>query len=122
MTDQKKDRLDSLIDFILSDDSPVTADDQPDLDLFEKALTAAESKIARERLARARTGAAFSHAGFGGKVDMDRGRHLLARAKAGDPSMRVTLAARFGDGSMEGDMEAIAEDLAELDAESREED
>ena len=122
MTDPKKDSVDSVLEFILSDDSPVGPEDQSDLDLFNKAQAAAEQKLARARLERAKAGAAASQRSSAKVLDLDSARQLIARARAGDHSAQVTLAARFGDGAMDADLEAIAEDLAELEAEDREED
>jgi hypothetical protein len=38
-------RTDSLTDFILSDDSPVTAEDQPAIAMFNAAISAAQQQI-----------------------------------------------------------------------------
>lgn len=122
MTDPKKDSVDSVLEFILSDDSPIGPEDQSDLDLFNNTQKAAEQKLARARLERAKAGAAEAQRPTAKVLDLDGARRLIARARAGDSSAQVTLAARFGDGAMDGDLEAIAEDLAELEAESREED
>lgn len=122
MTDPKKDSVDSVLEFILSDDSPIGPEDQSDLDLFNNAQKAAEQKLARARLERAKAGATEAQRPIAKVLDLDGARRLIARARAGDSSAQVTLAARFGDGAMDGDLEAIAEDLAELEAESREED
>lgn len=122
MTDRKKDPVDNFLEFILSDDSPIGPDDQSDLDLFNNAQAAAEQRLARERLERAKAGAREAELPSAKVLDLDNARRLLARAKAGDKSAEVTLAARFGDGSMDGDMDVILEGLAELEAESREED
>ncbi len=122
MTDPKKDSVDSFLDFILSDDSPIGPEDQSDLDLFNNAQVAAEQKLARARLERAKAGATEAQRPSAKVLDLDGARRLIARARSGDNSAQVTLAARFGDGAMDGDLEAIAEDLAELEAERREED
>lgn len=122
MTDRKKDPVDSFLEFILSDDSPFGPEDQSDLDLFNNAQAAAEQKLARARLERAKAGAAQAQRPSAKVLDLEGARKLIARARAGDTSAQVTLAARFGDGAMDGDLDAIAEDLAELEAESREED
>lgn len=122
MTDPKKDSVDSFLEFILSDDSPIGPEDQSDLDLFNNAQKAAEQKLARARLERAKAGATEAQHPTAKVLDLDGARRLIARARAGDSSAQVTLAARFGDGAMDGDLEAIAEDLAELEAENREED
>lgn len=122
MTDRKKDPVDNFLEFILSDDSPIGPDDQSDLDLFNNAQAAAEQRLARERFERAKAGAREADLPSAKVLDLDNARRLLARAKAGDKSAEITLAARFGDGSMDGDMDVILEGLAELEAESREED
>lgn len=122
MTDPKKDSVDSFLEFILSDDIPIGPEDQSDLDLFNNAQVAAEQKLARARLERAKAGATEAQRPSAKVLDLDGARRLIARARSGDSSAQVTLAARFGDGAMDGDLEAIAEDLAELEAESREED
>ena len=122
MTDRKKDPVDNFLEFILSDDSPIGPDDQSDLDLFNNAQAAAEQRLARARLDRAKAGAKAAELPSAKVLDLDNARRLLARARAGDKSAEITLAARFGDGSMDGDMDVILEGLAELEAESREED
>ena len=91
--------------------------------LFNDAISAAEQRLARARLQRAKAGAAASAQPSSVKsLDLERARRLLERAKAGDETARVTLAARFGDGSMDGDIESILEDLAELEEEDCEKD
>lgn len=123
MNDRKKEALDNFLEFILSDNSPVEPEDQSSVDLFNSAINAGEMRLARARLERAKAGAAASAEQSNVKgLDLERARRLLERARAGDETARVTLAARFGDGSMEGDIEAILEDLAELEEEYREKD
>ncbi|RWX40286.1 hypothetical protein ELH72_08645 [Rhizobium ruizarguesonis] len=120
MSDKKKDALDNLIEFILSDDTPVGPEDEDDLKIFNDAIEQAETKLAKSRLERARAGAIFSNrSGNVGNLDIARARKLYERAKAGDTTAGLTLAARFGDGSMDGDLEAILEDLAELEDEDK---
>ena len=122
MTDRKKDLESNLIDFILSDETPVQPDGRGDIDLFNTAVATAKQKLARARMERAKAGVAAGERGAAKVVDLESARRLFERAKAGDETARVTLAARFGDGTMDGDMDAILEDLAELEAEDREED
>ena len=123
MNDRKKEALDNFLEFILSDNSPVEPEDQSSVDLFNSAINAGEARVARARLERAKAGAATSAQQSKVKgLHLERARQLLERAKAGDETARVTLAARFGDGSMEGDIEAILEDLAELEEDDREKD
>lgn len=123
MNDRKKEALDNFLEFILSDNSPVEPEDQSSVDLFNSAINAGEARVARARLERAKAGAAASAQQSNVKgLDLERARRLLERAKAGDETARITLAARFGDGSMEGDIEAILEDLAELEDDDREKD
>jgi hypothetical protein len=123
MNDRKKEALDNFLEFILSDNSPVQPEDQSSVDLFNSAINAGEARVARARLERAKAGAATSAQQSNVKgLDLQRARRLLERAKAGDETARITLAARFGDGSMEGDIEAILEDLAELEEDDREKD
>lgn len=122
MTDPKKDELDHLIDFMLSDDSPIGPEDQDDLARFDRAMAAAEARLARRRLERAKAGVASDRRVGTSPVNIELGRRILAQARSGDHSVQVTLAARFGDGSMKGDLDAIAEDLAELDADSHDKD
>ncbi|UFW80149.1 hypothetical protein [Rhizobium sp. SU303] len=123
MSDTKKDALDNLMEFILSDDTPVGAEDEDDLKIFSDAVEQAELKLAKSRLERARAGAFSSN--MSGKVtslDIEKARRLYERAKAGDTTAGLTLAARFGDGSMDGDLDAILEDLAELEGDDDAED
>lgn len=123
MNDRKKEALDNFLEFILSDNSPVEPEDQSSVDLFNSAINAGEARVAGARLERAKAGAATSAQQSNVKgLDLERARRLLERAKAGDETARITLAARFGDGSMEGDIEAILEDLAELEEDDREKD
>tara|TARA_R110002020_G_scaffold69730_9_gene181456 strand:+ start:29044 stop:29421 length:378 start_codon:yes stop_codon:yes gene_type:complete len=118
MSDKKKDALDNLIDFILSDDAPVGPEDEQDIELFDAAIAQGESKVAKSRLDRARAGALESNfASNLSDLGLERARRLYDNAKAGDTAAGLTLAARFGDGSMDGDLDAILEDLAELEAE-----
>lgn len=119
----RKEALDNFLEFILSDNSPVEAEDQSSVDLFNSAIGAGEARLARARLERAKAGAASSsqRSNVSG-LDLERARLLLEGAKAGDETARVTLAARFGDGSMDGDIDAILEDLAELEEDDREKD
>lgn len=120
MNDEKKEALDNFLDFILSDNSPVAPEDQHCVDFFNDAIRAAEQRLARARLQRAKAGASASAQPASIRsFDLERARRLLERAKAGDETARVTLAARFGDGSMDGDLESILEDLAELEEEDR---
>lgn len=117
MGDDKKDALGNLIDFILSDDTPVGPEDEEDIKLFNDAIEQAEAKLARMRLERARAGAFES--GVTSKVSdigIERAQRRYDRAKAGDATAGLTLAARFGDGTLDGDRDAILEDLAELEA------
>ena len=123
MNDKKKEALDNFLEFILSDSSPVEPEDQSTVDLFNSAISAAEARLAHARLERAKAGAAASAQQSNVKgLDLERARRLLERAKAGDENTRVTLAARFDDGLMEGDIGAILEDLAELEEDDREKD
>lgn len=118
MSDNKKDALDSLIDFIFSDDTPVSPEDEEDLVLFKDAIQQAEARLAMSRLERARAGAFSSNMSSNvSNIDKERAKRRYDRAKAGDATAGLTLAARFGDGSMDGDLEAILEDLAELEDE-----
>jgi len=118
MSDKKKDALDSLIDFIFSDDTPVSPEDEEDLDIFKDAIQQAEARLAKSRLERARAGAFSSNMSSNvSNIDKERAKRRYDRAKAGDATAGLTLAARFGDGSMDGDLEAILEDLAELEDE-----
>ncbi|MCQ1572727.1 hypothetical protein NFO65_18520 [Neorhizobium galegae] len=115
MSDEKKDALDNLIEFILSNDTPIGPEDEEDLRIFSDTLAKAETALAKARLERARAGV-FSHgmAANTNKPDIEGAKRLLERAKARDATAGVTLAARFGDGSMDGDLDAVLEDLAEL--------
>lgn len=122
MADRKKDKLDHLIEFILDDDSPVEAEDQKYADLFDGALASGEQRLARARLDRAKAGVQASKQEGGKVLDLAGARRLLERARAGDASAQVTLAARFGDGSLDGDFDIILEGIAELEADQREED
>jgi hypothetical protein len=120
MSETKKDALDNLIDFIFSDDRSVGPEDEDDLKVFCDAIEQAEIKLARSRLERAREGVFASNmAGNVSSLDMERAKRRYDRAKSGDATAGLTLAARFGDGSMDGDLEAILEDLAELEDEDR---
>ncbi|GEM_PF-4807403 len=120
MSDKKKDALDNLVDFIFSDDTPVGPEDEDDLKIFNDAIEQAEMKLAKARLERARAGAFSSNMSSSvSNLDMERAKRRYQRAKAGDATAGLTLAARFGDGSMDGDLEAILEDLAELDDEDK---
>lgn len=107
--------IDRILDFILSDDSPLDAADLKNVKAFDNVVSEAEARVAHQRLARARAGAMA----YGGVVSLNdfgraRAKLLLDRAKAGDKSAGLTLAARFGDGSMDQDMDAMLEDIAEL--------
>ncbi|MDX0840018.1 hypothetical protein GOD96_29395 [Sinorhizobium medicae] len=118
MSDKKKDAVDNFIDFILSDDSPVGPEDEANIQMFNNAIDSAKIKLAKARLERAREGAFSSNMSSGvSNLDKERAKRRYERAKAGDPTAGLTLAARFGDGSMDGDLEAILEDLAELEDE-----
>jgi hypothetical protein len=122
MSDKKKDDLDNLIEFILSDETPVGPEDEDDLKLFDNAIALAETKLAKARLERARSGVLASNMiNNVSDLKIERARRLYERAKAGDATAGLTLAARFGDGSMEGDEDAILEDLAELEADDDDE-
>ncbi|XKM38219.1 hypothetical protein A4U53_003855 (plasmid) [Rhizobium ruizarguesonis] len=50
MGDKKKGALDSLIDFIFSDDTPVSPEDEGDLDIFKDAIQQADARLAKSRL------------------------------------------------------------------------
>jgi hypothetical protein len=122
MGDGKKDAMDSLLEFILADDTPVGLEDAESLRLFQKATEDGQARVAKARLQRAREGAfAASMKHNVTPLALERARQLYERAKAGDPTAELTLAARFGDGSMDGDLDAILEDLAELEAENDDE-
>lgn len=121
MADRKKDKLDHLIEFILDDNSPVEAEDQKYVDLFDSALASGEQRLARARLDRAKAGVQASKQEAGKVLDIASARRLFERARAGDASAEVTLAARFGDGSLDGDIDIILEGIAELEADQREE-
>lgn len=119
MNDNKIDAVDNFLNFILSENAPLLPEDKSSLDMFDKAVDNAEKRLAHARLERAKAGVAASVNGAKTKnIDLERARHLFERAKAGDPTAQVTLAARFGDGSMDGDMDYILEDLAELEEEN----
>lgn len=116
MTDNKKDAIDSFIDFILSDDTAVGPEDEANVQMVKDALADAEMKLARARFERARAGAFASNMkGIASDLSVERAKKLYERAKRGDATAGLTLAARFGDGSMDGDLDAILEDLAELE-------
>ena len=118
MSDKKKDAVDNFLDFILSDDSPVGPEDDANIEMFNNAIESAKARLAKSRLERARAGA-FSNDMSNGlsNLDKERAKRRYDRAKAGDSTAGLTLAARFGDGSMDGDLDAILEDLAELEDE-----
>lgn len=123
MTDKKKDAIDSFIDFVLSDDTPLGPEDQANVQMVRGAIEQAEAKLARARLDRARAGAFSNNMSSGvSNLDMERARRIYDRAREGDSTAGLTLAARFGDGSMDGDIEAILEDIAELEAEDEADD
>jgi hypothetical protein len=122
MADRKKDKLDHLIEFILDDDSPMEAEDRKYVDLFDGALASGEQRLARARLDRAKAGVQAGKREADKVLDLAGARRLLERARAGDASAKVTLAARFGDGSLDGDLDIILEGIAELEADQREED
>lgn len=116
MSDKNRDALDNLIEFILSNETPVEPEDEADLRIFSGAVEQAEMKLAKARFERARSGAFTSNMkGIVSDLSIERARRLYERAKAGDETAGLTLAARFGDGSMDGDLDAILEDLAELE-------
>ncbi|MBY5477114.1 hypothetical protein HFO84_07180 [Rhizobium leguminosarum] len=118
MSDQKKDAVDNFIDFILSDDTPLGPEDAANVQMVRSAIDQAEMKLAKSRLERARAGAFSSNMSINvSNIDKERAKRRYDRAKAGDATAGLTLAARFGDGSMDGDLEAILEDLAELEDE-----
>lgn len=118
MNDQKKDAVDNFIDFILSDDTPLGPEDAANVQMVRGAIEQAEMKLAKSRLERARAGAFSSNMSINvSDIDKERAKRRYDRAKAGDDTAGLTLAARFGDGSMDGDLEAILEDLAELEDE-----
>jgi len=120
MIDKKKDAVDNLIDFILSDDSAVGPEDEINIRMFNTATDAAKIKLAKARLERARAGA-FSNnmSGNVNHLDLERAKRRYERARSGDSTVGLTLAARFGDGSMDGDLESILQDLAELEDEEK---
>lgn len=116
MSDKNRDALDNLIEFILSNEAPVEREDEDDLRIFSGAIEQAEMKLAKARFERARSGAFTSNMkGIVSDLSIERAKRLYERAKAGDEMAGLTLAARFGDGSMDGDLDAILEDLAELE-------
>lgn len=120
MSDKKKDAVDNFIDFILSDDTPLGPEDAANVQMVRSAIEQAETKLAKSRLERARAGAFSSNITAKlSDLDVERARWRYDRAKAGDATAGLTLAARFGDGSMDGDLEAILEDLAELEDEDK---
>ncbi|RVL64704.1 hypothetical protein [Sinorhizobium meliloti] len=120
MSDKKKDAVDNFIDFILSDDTPLGPQDAANVQMVRSAIEQAEMKLAKSRLERARAGAFSSNMTTNlSDLDVERARRRYDRAKAGDATAGLTLAARFGDGSMNGDLEAILEDLAELEDEDK---
>jgi len=111
----EKDQIDNFLEFILNDDSPMAPEDMVLVEMFDRTISEAESQLTRARFERAKAGALAAYSKPDGNVvNLERARALLQRAKDGDTSAQVTLAARFGDGFMDGDMDAIAEDLAEL--------
>lgn len=118
MSDEKKDAVDNFIDFILSDDTPLGPEDAANVQMVRGAIEQAEMKLAKSRLERARAGAFSSNMTPRlNDLDVERAKRRYDRAKAGDATAGLTLAARFGDGSMNDDLEAILEDLAELEDE-----
>ena len=122
MADRKKDKLDHLIQFILDDDSPVDPEDQKYVDIVDRTLSSGEQRLARARLQRAKAGVQAAKQEEGRVLDLASARRLYDRARSGDASALVTLAARFGDGSLDGDLDVILEGIAELEADQREED
>lgn len=115
MTTPPKDPIDNILDFILSDDSPLTPEDKADAARFDRAIAQAEQKLAQDRLARARAGV-LAHHGSSIVSDLarEKAKRLVERARSGDRGAQLTLAARFGDGSMNQDMDAVIDDIAEL--------
>lgn len=123
MSSPPKDPLDNILDFILSDDSPLDDHDREQAMRFRNAIAEGEHRVARNRLNQAKSAVAeYKEKGDVKDFDRERAKRLFERAKAGDDSAQITLAARFGDGSMEEDMDAILEDLAELDDDETTED
>lgn len=123
MNDRNKDAVDHFIDFILADDSPVGPEDEANIQMFNNAVEKAKIRVAKARLERARAGAYSNSMSAGvSNLDRERAKRIYDRAKAGDTSDGLTLAARFGDGSMDGDLNAILEDIAELEDDENEKD
>lgn len=115
MSDKKNDAVENFMNFILSDETPVGPEDEEDLKMFDDAVEQAELKVARARMDRARAGVFANTMSSNLKnLDIERARRIYDRAKAGDSTSGLTLAARFGDGTLDGDRDAILEDLAEL--------
>lgn len=79
---------------------------------FDRAIANGQEKLAIRQFDRAKAEAAAYRSPAVADLDLERARwDLKSAGTAGAP---ITLAARFGDGTMDEDMEAVLEDLAEL--------
>lgn len=47
---EQNDAVDNMIDFILSDETPVGPEDQPNIDMFDSAIASAKERLATEQI------------------------------------------------------------------------
>lgn len=112
MTEDPKEKHDRILDFVFVDASDETEVDAADVATFEHAVGRAKAQLARQRLEQAKAGAAGYRPPAVANLDLERPRRDLKLS--GTAAAPITLAARFGDGSIDEDMDAVLEDLAEL--------
>lgn len=48
----KKDAVDNMIDFILSDETPIGPEDQPNIDMFDSAIASAKDRLHHEAMVK----------------------------------------------------------------------
>jgi hypothetical protein len=112
MTEDPKEKHDRILDFVFVDASDETEVGAEDVATFAHAIGRAKAQLARQRLKQAKAGAAGYRPPSVASLDLERARRELKQS--GTAAAPITLAARFGDGSMDEDMDALLEDLAEL--------
>ncbi len=113
MTRKKEEMLDPVLEFVLceeaSDPAIVAAED---VAAFDRAIALGKKKLAQRTLQKAQREAAGYKPRKVTSLDIERARREVKLAQS-DKS-QITMAARFGDGTMDDDMDAVLEDLAEL--------
>ena len=113
MTRKNEKILDPVLEFVLCDEvADPTIVRAEDVAAFDQAIALGKEKLAQRAFQKARKEAAAYKPPNVASLDLERAKREVKLGQSDQG--RITMAARFGDGTMDDDMEAVLADLAEL--------